>query len=489
MNQKNTPAVAALFLSLVPSLALPACSSAPPAPSGDAAGDGGATPPPDAGTDAPGIGPVDAGSEVASPADAAVDAPQTVTVTVTGHVVDTNDATKPLVGRPIVVIDAAGHLLSTTAGAAGSFSVSGVVPPYDAMVAAPSWAGGYAYAFLDVSTLQPRLLGLSDAPPPVKSGSWHNAQATLPIVDPACGSATCEMSSLLVDDSNLGVRVSGAQTGNYLTAGIRDWPQTFSWFSTSTTENVGVRALFFDDANTHYWFGQYDGLTVMEGGLGISGTIDPTPIPTAGNVTVVLNGNGLPASWASPSMNVYLDYPQMMGGGEALLVKGTADSLFLGVPDILGATFSVNASDGDQSPPPNLWRGSQARQSKLPLSTTNVSLNVYGPPTVASPMPGGTLSASGQVAWSGTPAQQVTIVTFADQLEGAEDLVLYTSGSTIDLKRLSLAGFTLATGMKYVTLMARGRVTSLDDMLDETKLATPDGSSTEYVTEAFTVTP
>lgn len=108
----------------------------------------------------------------------------------------------------------------------------------------------------------------------------------------------------------------------------------------------------------------------------------------------------------------------------------------------------------------------------------------------------GTLASSGTIAWSGAPAGRVYAVSFlpytasdAGLLVNNVVLSVYTSGSSIDMTLLAALGVEPAPQTLVLFMSAQGAVPSLNAMVDQQTLATPDGSAGSMVSLPFKMTP
>jgi hypothetical protein len=489
MHRISAPLAATPFV-LLSSLALAACGGSPGSsssgPGGSPSSDAGTPVAPDARADAAPDGGGDAGPAVdgAPNGDAGDDAPQPVAVS--GHAVDLQNASQPLVARTLVVIDATGTPFWTTTSATGAFSVAGVLPPYDVVVAAPPYPGGHRYAFIGVSTPHPRVFGGPDSEPVYPRE--HTAQLSVPIDLPACGTAECNVNFAYADLSNGGHEFTSGGFTKYTNSGLGGWGLAPFWYGSGTVAQLGLEVLVTDVPASRFWFASSNVGQVADGSVVSAQQVTPSPVTTLDDATVAASEVNVPAQWRSPSLALWLDYPQNFGSGTALLTSAPAASLVSGVPDIAGAMLHATANT--TSPPdPNFYGSSTAASPRVPLTSTNVALTLYGPPTATHPQPGGQLSTSGVIDWTGVPAKQVVDVEVYDQASDSYELDVYAAGTSVDLKRLAVAGVSIATGAKAINLSSKGDVPSLDAMLDENTLASPDGSHDELVTIHFNAIP
>jgi hypothetical protein len=99
--------------------------------------------------------------------------------------------------------------------------------------------------------------------------------------------------------------------------------------------------------------------------------------------------------------------------------------------------------------------------------------------------------ATGKIAWTGGSTTEVFGVFFMYTPDAGTSWEgwVRTSGSSIDLARLTKLGLPLSGGPTTITLRGDGRASSLDAMVDEQTLASPDETQLNLVNESFTLTP
>jgi hypothetical protein len=402
-------------------------------------------------------------------------------------------------GRRVTLLDAAGRKTEAVTDASGAFHGSGVTPPYDALVDAPS--GGSAsdsgpVAFLSIDTLHPRLVaqpGPADGalgPDASEPLSWRQAMLNVPLQLPACASTWCNYDVVVAD------HVSGAALGG-VTSSYVSQPTTFTpvatvaWYG-GLTDTVDVYVLAFDQSATSYWYGARTlGVLVQDKvTTQVPQTIAPTAVNNTGAFTLSASTASVPAAWGAPRLYVFLGIPGTQAS--ATLVQVNSTSVAIQVPDLLGATLGVQASSDDPSQSdPRAWV--EAAASALPLTTGNEALTLPRPLTVASPAYGATISAStGTLSWMGASKTQVILaelLAVSDAGANAFGAYVFTSGASIDLGRLSTMGLTLAPGPWMVVLDGIGKVASLDAILDESTLAVPDNSESSAIEWRVVITP
>lgn len=477
------------------------------------AGDAGQSVPDAGGEDAAIDGRAEAATDAAMDTNAAAaDAPASAEsgpdgaelATVSGHVVafPTIGIFPPasasvISGRRVTLLDAAGRKTQVVTDASGGFQVSGVTPPYDALVDAPTGAPpgtSVPAAFLSIGTLHPRLVAQADpADAPDASGppSWKRATLDVPLQLPACASMNCNF-DLEIADHESGASlsgVSGAYDNQHRTLTETAWAQ---WYGTSLTAKVDFYVLAFDQSAMSYWYASYTaGLVVQDQATTqVPWTMTPAAMSNIGTFTLSTSAGNVPAAWGAPTLDVYLAFPGTQAWATLAQVRST--SVAIGVPDILGATLDVQAADQDPNQSdPRAWVGAQA--SALPLTTGTEALTLPGPPTITSPSYGGTISAStGSLSWTAASTTQVFVAELFSVPDGGASAIgpyIFTSGDSIDLGRLSTIGVTWPTGPSIALLDGIGKVASLDAILDEGTLALPDYSETSASRWSCAITP
>lgn len=405
-----------------------------------------------------------------------------------------------LAGRRVTVLDAAGKKTETVTDASGAFDVSGVIPPYDALVDTPQGATGsnfFQTVFVSIGTLHPRLLGQPEpadggAPEPDGSGppTWRQGELDVPLQLPTCPSTNCSYYLELVD------HVSGSSLGGGRGSfSNQEAPFTAlsiaGWYG-DVTDTVDVYVLAFDEACTSYWYGSYTGGVLVQdkATTQLPVTIAPSAVPNIGTFTLEASASAVPPAWGSPTLDVSLSFPGTQASASVAYVQST--SVAIEVPDILGATLGVQASsqDPDQNDP-RAWAAAAA--NALPLTTGTRALAIPGPPVVTSPPYGGAVSLSGgAISWTAPSQAQVYFVELFDLVDGGvigSVPYVLTGGGSIDLGRLSMLGVALPEGSWSVFVDGMGKVPSLDAILDESTLAVPDGTESDGIQWRCAITP
>jgi hypothetical protein len=429
---------------------------------------------------------LDSGSEASPP------------VTVTGHVVIegswySTSAPQPIASRKVTIVDANGVRTDVTTDGSGAFTVSDVVTPYDAVVAAGPSAQGNPVAFLGLSTPDPRLMGWADS---TSGQNPYTATVKVVVQEPSCGSASCIVDIEPYDCSFTGeVAFASGESGGYTTATTQSFSVPIEWTGLASA-CAGFNVLVSDSTFSHFWYGQ-TAANVSQGATPTTSTLALNAIPTVGMLTMVVSESALdPSSWGQPALAILFNYPAANGGGFAPLPSlNGGTSLVTGVPDIVGATVSVQAdidSSNAATPDPSLRQGVSATGNDLPLTTTSVNLTLDNPLALSSPAENGALSAaSGTLAWSWSSSGElmyVRLVSFGDGSVVTEAEV-YSGAAEIPLARLTRAGVELVSSPQHALFDTFGKIASLDAFVDEMILARPDGSRGETANIAFTMTP
>ena len=188
---------------------------------------------------------------------------------------------------------------------------------------------------------------------------------------------------------------------------------------------------------------------------------------------------------------------ELAGGAAVALRYDWSPASSMRLPDLPGATWRVGA--WVQHPPtperPYFHRSSQAWSGTLPLTTTNVALDVPAAPEPLHPSIDGSLSRRGVVlAWD-EHGPALASVVLVDLARGKQRFRAFTSQSAIDLRRLEALGLPRLEPGEHVFDLT----TTPDAIVDE--LAEPDEharrarksvhvpGSTTYQRFRFVVTP
>jgi len=421
-------------------------------------------------------------------------------ITVSGSIIVDGSAALPvpvrIAARKVTIVGADGKRTDVTSDASGAFTVSGVVPPYDAVVAGGPVAQAYPIAFLGISTPHPRLLGFPDS---LSGLAPNSASINVVVEEPPCGSSACNINLSPYDCSFSGAKIYGGESGGYMTPTTQTFAAVeINWSGSTTVACAGFNVLVSDKTYSHFWYGQAGVSNVANGATVTTYTATPMSIPSLGNITLIAAASPLiPAAWGEPELSILFNYPSAQGGGFAYLPQvNEGTSIVSGVPNMVGATLTASAGIGsDFNVPmsdPALDQRVWASANNVPLSTSTVSLTLGSPLSLSAPTENGTLSAStGSAAWTWGSTGEVMVASLVDMGDASASVqvVVYTGETTIALARLAKAGVTLTPSLQRGEFDELGKVASLDAMLDENTLAQPDDSETFYTNVAFTLTP
>jgi hypothetical protein len=435
----------------------------------------------DAGGDSNGgaTGNVDASTEVTVSGRALADGQSGAFVTIS---LPLSWTTTPLAFRHIGLRDATGKLATTSTDANGAFQFTGVTPPYDAVVY-PGDPSGWPYVYLGLSTAHPRLAG-----PVVVQQRSVTINVSVQFQD--CGSSTCQCAATywfpaLQELESVGC---GPVTPSNLT---ETFNPAMAWTGPATA-TADLHVLEWDPQNQHFWHAVASGITMTANQAISVPQLVLAPVPTLGNLSLTVTTNGVPQAWTEQAS---IGYQYANNDGQIVLINGTAPTLTSGVPNLAGASMSASASF--MYPGTLLQEGlTFARTLPLPLSTASATVTVNAAPSLSSPVSAGTLSQSGTIAWSDASSNHVYSVALTPYVAadagpnfGTTEAWVFTSGSSVDLGRVTTMNVALSQQSTWLQLGAAGQVASLDAMLDEQTLATPDGTQGSWVSVPFTLTP
>jgi len=367
-------------------------------------------------------------------ADADAQVPELPTVDVGGRVVD--DLEGAIVGRPITVVDRRGKRQEVLTDEDGGFYAMGVAPPYDVLVEqAPAGAVITPLVFLGLHRKDPRLevferQGTTTRPAaqPIRIG------VKLPPCRATEGS--CWVSVVSASPSG-----GGGTAGSYVDGtenAVYDLDHAWREVTTRLAETIDVHVLVGDAEYTQYSYTHLIRVPVHPGEPTDLGVVVPMPVDSTEPVAVAGHTSGMPEGWQW-TLASQLELP----GGAAISLRydwSAASSMRL--PNLPGATWRVGA--WAQHPPtpdrPYFHRSSQAWSGTLPLSTTNVALDVPVAPEPIRPAMEGTLSRRSMgLAWHG-PAPALASVVLVDLARGKQRFRAFTSEPEIALRRLEALG-------------------------------------------------
>jgi hypothetical protein len=383
------------------------------------------------------IAPRERASAPRPPADAAVDAPVAAlpALDVAGRVTDDRDVA--IVGRPLTILDRRGTRQEVLTDEEGGFWVGGVAPPYDVLVdAAPSGAVITPLVFFGLRRSDPRLEVFErqgpDAPPPA-SQALHLAVKLPPCrsVDRGCW-VSVVTSSASGGGGSAGSFTAGAASAEYTVE------HTFREPSLRAAEAVDVHVLVGDADYTEYAYAHLGQVPARPGETTELGTVEPLHVDTTEPATVAGHAEALPEGWEWT-----LSSQVLMPGGAAIGLRyDWSPSSAMKLPILPGATWQVAA--WVQHPPtpesPYFHRSSQAWSGTLPLSTTNIALDVPAVPDSVRPTLEGALSRTGAgLAWDGH-APALASVVLVDLAHGQQRFRAFTAEAVVPLRRLEELG-------------------------------------------------
>ena len=360
--------------------------------------------------------------------------PAPPTIDVGGRVVD--DLEGAIVGRPIAVVDRRGKRQEVLTDEDGGFFAMGVVPPYDVLVEqAPSGAVITPLVFLGLRRADPRLevferQGTTTRPAaqPIRIG------VKLPPCRATEGS--CWVSVVTASPSG-----GGGTAGSYVDGtenAVYDVDHTWREETTRPAETIDVHVLVGDAEYTQYAYAHVARVPVHPGEPSDLGVAVPVAVDSTEPTAASAHTSGMPEAWQW-TLASQLELP---GGAAIALRYDWSASTSMRLPVLPGATWRVGA--WAQHPPtpdrPYFHRSSQAWSGTLPLTTTNVALDVPMAPDPIRPSMEGTLSRRGVgLAWDGqTPG--LASVVLVDLVRGKQRFRAFTAEREISLRRLEALG-------------------------------------------------
>ncbi|HEX8792521.1 MAG TPA: hypothetical protein VF765_16350 [Polyangiaceae bacterium] len=412
--------------------------------------------------------------------------------TVSGHVVAmaagifAGPNAPVIANRRVTLLDATGMKSVTMTDASGAFQMSGVTPPYDALVDADPNAPASAslpVAYLSIDTVHPRLLGLAAAERDAGADgsglpAWRQTTLDVPLQLPACSTAACDIDVEVVDHTSGASMGSGMESydNQHTTLTVPAWAE---WYGADVNHLVDVYVLISDPAAAKYAYGAFtNGVLVLDKGTAqVPGPIAPAAVANIGTFTLNVSTASVPAAWGAPTLDVYLGFPGTQASAR-LASQVPSTSVAIEVPDVLGATLTAQAwSQDPDAGDPRSWMIAAA--SALPLTVGTEALTLPGPVGITAPAYGATISAStGVVSWT-TAKSQVYVaepVAASDAGSPTTEAYVFAGAGSMDLGHLTAMGVTLPFGPYDVLLSGIGKVASLDAILDESTLAVPDQS-------------
>lgn len=431
--------------------------------------------------------PVGPAEEVTADAPAAAaDGPA---IDVGGRVVD--DLDEPVVGRPVVVVDRRGRRQELVTDENGVFHATRVAPPYDLVVAqAPSGAVITPLVYLGLQRVDPRLEVFERRGPTVHLASQP---LRIGVKLPPCRAAggACWVSVVSASPSG-GGGMAGSYTEGTETA-VYDLEHSWREPNTRPGEAIDVHVLVGDAQYTEYAYAHVERVAARPGEPTDLGVALPRAVPSTEPVTVGGHASGLPEGWQW-TLASELELP---GGAAIALRYDWAPASAMRLPDLPGATWHVGA--WAQHPPtperPYFHRSSHAWTGTLPLTATNVSLDVPLAPGTTRPIVEGQLSRRGKgLAWDDHAAGLASLV-LVDLARGQQRFRAFTTEAEISLRRLEALGLEPLDRGEHVLDLTTTPGASLDELTQPNdyqrrrRFDTKVPGATTYQRFRFVVTP
>jgi hypothetical protein len=376
-------------------------------------------------------------TEPPAPAASAPPPPSTTsapTIDVGGRVVD--DLEQPVVGRPLVVVDRSGKRVEVMTDEEGGFHVMSIAPPYDLLVTqAPSGAVITPLVYLGLTRDNPRIEVFERYGPTERPASQP---LRIGVKLPPCRATTgaCWVAVVSTSASGRG-GTAGSYTEGAQTA-IYELDHAFQEAAPRAGESLDVHVLVGDAQYTQYAYAHLPHVPAHPGEPMDLGMTTPLPVPSGDPITIGGHASRLPDGWQW-TLASELD---VLGGGTIPLRYDWSPSSELRLPLLPGATWRVAA--WAQHPPvedrPYFHRSSQAWSGTLPLTATNVAIEVPLAPETTHPTLEGRLSRRGQgLAWL-APSPALASVVLVDLERGQQRFRAFTSAAEIGLHRLFALG-------------------------------------------------
>lgn len=390
------------------------------------------------------------------PADAAPS--EVPTLEVSGRVVD--DVDGPIVGRSVVLVDRRGRRQEVMTDEGGAFHALDVALPYDVLVEeAPAGALVTPLVFLGLFRPDPRL-EVFERQRPTERPTSQPLRVGVKLPPCRAASGACWVS--VVSSSASG---GGGTAGSYVEGtehATLDLEHAWREPNTRPGEWIDVHVLAGDAQYTEYAYARVSRVAVRPGEPTDLGVMVPAPVPSTEPVTVAGHAVGLPEGWQW-TLASQLDLPD--GASIALRYDWAALSS-MRLPRLPGATWHVGA--WAQHPPtperPYFHRSSQAWTGTLPLSVSNVSLDVPLAPSTTRPATEGQLSRGGKgLAWDGREPGLASLVV-VDLARGRQRFRVFTEESEIALQRFEALGLGRLEQGEHVLDLTTTPGTTLDQL-------------------------
>ena len=422
-------------------------------------------------------------------ADAGAPAPQLPAVDVAGRVVD--DAANAVVGRSIVIVDRRGMREEVMTDEGGGFHAGAVSPPYDVLVdAAPSGAVTTPLVFFGLVRADPHL-EVFEAQGPVTHPAPQTVHVGVKL--PRCRDADAGCWISVVTSSPNG---GGGTAGSYV-EGTADaaFDLEHAWRSPAVdpNETIDVHVLVGDAEYTQYAYGHVVGLAPKAGAAMDAGVVIPVPVPASEPVSVAAGMNGAPDGWEWTLASEL----ELAGGTTLALRYEFSTTSAMRLPLLPGATWHVGAWVQHPPTPDRPWfhRSAQAWSGTLPLSTTNIALDVPAVPEPLRPTIEGAFSRRARAFVWDDHAPALASVVLVDLATGQQRFRAFTTEPQLSLRRLEALGVRrIAQGAHVLDLTTTPGAT-VDELTDPDDLHRRDrfdvhvtGGST-YQRFQFVVTP
>jgi hypothetical protein len=349
--------------------------------------------------------------------------PVATPLTINGRVVD--EGLRPVPDLPVTI----GGTTVTT-GAAGEFTIGGVLPPYDASLRVTQRQGrtvGYGYVFEGLTRPDPTLQ---------VSGGLPGQSA------------------------NVSIAVQNADFSNTLREAIIGYATPDRAFSTTITSDPGIADLtsWTGPATTG---GTAHGLLVVRGGTGQAS--DPIVAYEAHRTTTLalstgvatallldMSANQVATSTIGGSVSVSGSNEDRANhvslrfndGVELPLVEDEAPAGTFSylVPALPGASLRVSASEGSVFP----FRG--AHRENIAPGQTGVNIPIPNAVSLTSPANGATIAADqAQFSWSAAGQTATTFVFHVEFADTVEGIFIITNRTTVTIPTFA-DGFTVVPG-------------------------------------------
>ena len=370
---------------------------------------------------------------VAAPA-AAIPRDELPTIDVGGRVVD--DLEQPVVGRPVAVVDRSGKRFDVMTDEDGGFHAMGVVVPYDLLVTqAPAGAVITPTAYLGLKREDPRLEVFErDGASPRPASQRLRIGVNLPSCRASSGA--CWVSVVSASASGVG-GTAGSYTEGAKSA-VYDVEHAFQEAAPRRGESIDVHVLVGDAQYTQYAYARVLHVTARPGEPMDLGMTTPLPVASSAPVSIAGRATSLPEGWQWTLASQL----ELLDGATIPLRYEWSPSSLMRLPLLPGATW--RASAWAQHPPvedrPYFHRSSQAWSGTLPLTATNVPIDVPPAPESVRPALEGTLSRRAVgLAWAAASPGLASVV-LVDLARGRQQFRAFTSESEIGLHRLEALG-------------------------------------------------